>query len=49
MSSGTVVSDFDCIISDSEINDLDNDPTWVLTSEDQSDSNSMEVDTNDVY
>ena len=47
MSSGTVVSDFDCIISDSEINDLDNDPTWVLTSEDQSDSNSMEVDTND--
>jgi hypothetical protein len=47
MSSGTVVSDFDCIISDSEINDVDNDPTWVLTSEDQSDSNSMEVDTND--
>ena len=47
MSSGTVVSDFDCIISDSEINDVDNDPTWVLTSEDQSDSNSMEVDNDD--
>ena len=46
MSSGTV-SDFDCIISDSEIDDVDNDPTWVLTSEDQSDSNSMEVDDDD--
>lgn len=48
MSSGTVVSDFDCIISDSEIDDVDNDPTWVLTSEVQSDPNRMEVDNDDM-